>query len=234
MKENLSRAWMRAAIAPLRQRRRRQRELEVARANNINVSEGHLGGYVRASRQTARSGLDVEHGDPRTYTPGLWRWAYEALGVRSVLDVGCGEGHAAAYFREMGCDVLAVDGSVEAKRDSLVPDVHVLHDFAQGPFKPEGQYDLVWCCEFVEHVEARYAPHFLEAFRTSRRHVMMTYAKPGQPGWHHVNCQPAEYWIDRLRDVRFRFDQALTAESRKNAEPGHYRNRGLLFVREDT
>ena len=33
-------------------------------ANNMNVDEGHLGGYIRASSEPAPSGLRVEHGDP--------------------------------------------------------------------------------------------------------------------------------------------------------------------------
>ncbi len=60
---------------------------------------------------------------------------------------------------------------------------------------------------------------------------MMTFAQPGQPGHHHVNCQPEEYWVERLREVGFASDERLTEESRVCAENGHYHNRGLLFVR---
>jgi hypothetical protein len=31
----------------------------------------------------------------------------------------------------------------------------------------------------------------------------MTAAGPGQPGYHHVNCQPKEYWIERMGEFRF-------------------------------
>ena len=102
----------------------------------------------------------------------------DELGVRSVLDVGCGEGHAARFFRDAGCEVLAVDGSLQARRDSVVPESHVVHDFVDGPLVPAQTFDLVWSCEFVEHVEERSADHFLTTFAASRKYVFMTYAPP--------------------------------------------------------
>lgn len=206
-------------------------ELKMARANNLNRDEGHLGGYIRASPNPDPSGLNVEHGDPATWTPTVWQWAYGMLGVRSVLDVGCGEGHAANFFRELGCRVCGIDGSVQAKRDSVIADCHVVHDFITGPYLAEGEFDLVWSCEFVEHVDARYSPNFLATFGCSRKFIMMTYAIPGQGGWHHVNEQPALYWIEKIEEIGFRLDQTLTEESRRVAEPGYYRDTGLLFRR---
>ena len=207
------------------------REQRIAFANNICCDEGHLGGYIRSSPVPAPSGLLVEHGDPATYTPALWRWAHDTLGIRSVLDVGCGEGHCARFFRDLGCHVLGVDGSREAKRSSRIRDVHVVHDFVEGPYLPEHRFDLVWCCEFVEHVEEQHCDNFLATFRASRRFVLLTHALPGQRGWHHVNCRPQRYWVDKLATIGFEFDPELTAESRRVAEPGHYRDHGLVFVR---
>lgn len=200
------------------------------RRNNVNCEEDHLGGYIRSSPRPAPSGLAVEHGDPETWNPRLWRWAVDRFGVQSALDVGCGEGHAARYLRELGVEVLGVDGSKLARRDSRIPDAHVLHDFTTGPYVPNRPFDLAWSCEFVEHVEDRYADNFLTCFEAAEI-VMMTYAAPGQPGWHHVNCRPASYWAWRLLERGFAFDDALTAESRELAEGRHYRERGLLFRR---
>ena len=63
----------------------------------MNISEGHLGGYISASHPRAVE-LGVKDGDSATYAPNLWRWLVDVLGVESVIDVGCGEGHAAAFF----------------------------------------------------------------------------------------------------------------------------------------
>jgi SAM-dependent methyltransferase len=208
-----------------------ERGQAIARANNMNTEEGHLGGYIRASTSPAPSGLNIEHGDPATWNPSLWRWAYDALGVRSVLDVGCGEGHSAAFFERLGCDVCGIDGSRQAKRDTVITGEHIVHDHRNGPYTPVRRFDLVWSCEFVEHVEEQYLPNFLATFEAARRYVMITYAEPGQGGWHHVNCQTANYWISVMDRIDFRFDEELTQLSRGVAEPGHYRDKGLVFER---
>ena len=207
-----------------------EEEWEMARENNFNCEEGHLGGYIRANSKPAPSGLNIEHGDPDTWSPKLWLWAHDVLGVRSVVDVGCAEGHCARFFQGLGCEVLGIDGSVQAKRDSVIPNCHIEHDFVSGPYECNRQFDLVWCCEFVEHVEERYCGNFLSTFRYSQKYIMMTYAQPGETGWHHVNCQPESYWIKKLEQIGFQFDPGLTKESRGQAESGHYHHKGLVFV----
>jgi len=200
-------------------------------ANNIHCEEGHLGGYVKASQQPTLSGLNVEHGAPRTWTPELWRWIVEELGVGSVLDVGCGEGHAAGYFRDLGCEVLGLDGSEQARRDSVIPNHHVLHDFVNGTYTPDRTFDLVWSCEFVEHVEEKYAQNFLDLFCYAEKYLLLTYAPPGQEGWHHVNCQPPSYWIEKVSALGFVLEPELTKRTREIAGHGHYHEKGLAFVR---
>lgn len=207
------------------------RDIAVADANNMNRDEGHLGGYVRSSPKPAPSGICVENGAPGTWSPKLWRWACDELRIRSVLDVGCGEAHSAAFFRSLGCEVLAVDGSTQAKRDSRVPDSHVLHDFTQGPYAPDRDFDLVWSCEFVEHVEPQFVSNFLAAFGRASKFLMMTYAHPGQEGWHHVNCRPASYWISKVEALGFAYDEEITKRAKAAAEPGHFRGKGLVFRR---
>ena len=177
----------------------------------------HLGGYIGG-------------GDPDTWYPDIWSWARHELDARSVLDVGCGEGHSTRYFRDLGCEVLGVDGSPEAQRNSVIPDRLVLHDFTTGPFVPGRTFDLVWSCEFVEHIEEQYARNFLAAFESSNRFVMMTHALPGQPGHHHVNCQPSRYWVQRLKEVGFDLDYRLTRHARALGH-AYFLRSGLVFVK---
>ena len=188
-------------------------ELELSKQWNMNIGEGTLGGYIKANH-------DFTHGDPNTWCPELWKWCRDVLRVRSVLDVGCGEGHSTAFFKELGCEVLGVDGSVQAKENSRIPQFQVIHDFSEGPFIPKQNYDLVWSCEFVEHVEECNMGNFLKTFGYCDKYLMMTFAGPGQLGWHHVNCQPEEYWIKKISAIGFSFNVRLTRKARKIARGG--------------
>jgi hypothetical protein len=179
------------------------------------VVDGHLGGY--------RPG-----GDEATLYPDLWTWLVESWGVRSMVDVGCGEGIAVDHFAALGVDALGVEGIPQ--EHSLI----VTHDYTTGPlyFDPK---DLVWSCEFVEHVEERYVDNFLATFACGLD-VLITHAEPGQAGYHHVNCQPADYWIERMRVIGYDLDPGLTRMTRSlaacNTSPwNHYARSGLAFHR---
>lgn len=182
--------------------------------SGVFVERGHLGGYVTG-------------GDEATFFPDLWRYLVEVEEVKSVLDVGCGEGHALRCFRDMGCNVLGVDGVTQPD-----PDI-VTHDFVQGSLVLNEDYDLVWSCEFVEHVRERYMSNFLRTFRAARL-ALITHADPGQAGYHHVNCRTRDYWLGAMAANGFWFDERLTQESREmaalNTSPwNHFVRSGLAF-----
>jgi len=179
------------------------------------VTAGHLGGYVAG-------------GDPDTYCPALWNWLVQEYGVGSMLDVGCGDGATMDYFAELGCYVHGVDGVIQENPRILC------WDYTHGP-RLFFSRDLVWSCEFVEHVEEQYVSNFLATFECARL-LLMTHAEPGQPGWHHVNCQPASYWINRIEEIGLSFDPELTMRTRSlatvGATPGNYYVKtGLAFIR---
>ena len=180
------------------------------------VEQGHLGGYVVG-------------GDEATMFPNLWGWLVKNLGIKSVLDVGCGDGQAINFFRDSGCEVLGVDG---IEQDD--PDI-AQHDFTHGPFYPEHDFDLCWSCEFVEHVDERYLPNYLHLFRAGNV-VLLTHADPGQAGYHHVNCRTADYWIGVMAAVGYALDEMLTSSARElaalNTSPwNHFVRSGLAFRR---
>jgi SAM-dependent methyltransferase len=186
------------------------------------VLDRHLGGYYAG-------------GDPGTWCPRLWSWAVERFSVRSVLDVGCGEGQSTRFFRELGSDALGVEGSPEAIAQSAIPDAIAQHDFCQGPFRPGRRFDMVWCSEFVEHVEERYVAHILETFRSADRCLLLTHAFPGQRGHHHVNCQPSAYWIDLVERAGFRLSLSHTLAARGVTHAdyhrlNHFGRSGLVFL----
>ena len=179
-------------------------------------SEPHLGG-------------NVKEGDPYTFCPQVWSYVIERFGIDSVLDLGSGVGNAAEYFHRRGLRTVAIDGLVENVRMSLFP--AVCHDLTKGPVITN--VDLVHCQEVVEHIEERYLDNLLRSLACGRV-VLMTHAVPGQTGYHHVNLQPMEYWVNHLAGRGY---SLLVEDSNRIRRIAHQENAvymqrsGLLFHR---
>jgi 2-polyprenyl-3-methyl-5-hydroxy-6-metoxy-1,4-benzoquinol methylase len=101
----------------------------------------HLGGFVQ---------LDI-HG----LSPGTWTYMLQTIGVKSIIDVGCGRGISSTWFIMHGVDTLCVEGSHDAFEKTMIPNPEkyiVEHDYSRGPWWPSKTYDAIWCVEFLEHV----------------------------------------------------------------------------------
>jgi len=174
--------------------------------------------------------------------PLMWAHLVRKHGIRSVLDVGCGKGDSALNFKSLGCDIKSIDGSQEAQTTNLLGEDFVLADYSVGPSPIQTEFDLVWSCEFVEHVEERFMKNYLQDFRRGL-FLAMTFAGPRQPGHHHVNCRPEEYWIRMMYSQGFDYLPEETAELREYAKKDmekndsesdkrffyHFMHRGLFF-----
>ena len=168
------------------------------------VKERGLGGYRTQSKWM------YSH-------PNLWTWFVKELGVASVLDVGCAEGHAIHFFKEMGCDVVGVDGCKYAYNHCIpaIKNNFILHNYCEGPLKIDKDYDLVWSREFVEHVEGKYRDNYLVTFQAAKKYLCMTTPlKVCTRGYHHVNCQDPDYWIDFLKND-FDYSPDLTKKAQE-------------------
>jgi SAM-dependent methyltransferase len=185
-----------------------------------------------------RRGGPVEGSASRTWCPHLWTWLVRRFQVRSVLDLGCGEGRSTRFFRDLGCAVTGVERCARALRDSVVPDSIVHHDFCAGPYLPPAAPDLIWSCDFLPHVEEQSLDHVLQTFAEARKLILITHTSPGrQVGNHPVHCQPGSYWIRRIENLGFRCDAALSRQARvvslrDHAGVNHFARSGLVFVRQ--
>lgn len=97
-------------------------------------------------------GLEVDLGN---ISPEVWKHMVTKLGVKSVLDVGCGRGISSLWFYRHGLDVLCVESSHDAVASTVLPDPKnqlVEHDFSRGPWWPEQTYSACWVVDFLEHV----------------------------------------------------------------------------------
>ncbi|MGH9479879.1 MAG: class I SAM-dependent methyltransferase [Terriglobales bacterium] len=97
----------------------------------------------------------------------------EAIGARSLLDVGCGKGALAAYARrDLGLAVTGVDGSrygVACARFQTGGEMTARADGRRLPFR-RAAFDVVWCNGVLQYLEGAGARQALaELCRTARR-----------------------------------------------------------------
>jgi SAM-dependent methyltransferase len=174
-------------------------------------------------------GGNVDGGDPMSWNPTLWAQLVKRFEVKSVFDVGCGQGHAVLWFRDNLGRAFGIDGLPQNVAQAVTPIFQ--HDLKDRPYHFPS--DLVWSCEVAEHIAPQYVDNYLDTLANAPV-VAMTHAMPDQAGYHHVNCQPSEYWIERMKARGYAHDwHATTAWRHVAAQDGHvyFTRSGLVFVR---
>jgi hypothetical protein len=177
----------------------------------------HLGGHANKTH------LDT----------GVLKYMIEKYGVKTMLDIGCGPGGMVYHARELGIDTHGIDGDFTLERTG---EFFTLHDYTTGPSSLTENYDMVWSCEFVEHVEEEYIPNFMPDFQRAK-YVVMTFSEKN--GHHHVNLKPASYWIGIFESYGFSHIEEETTTIRnvttmnldKKQKKQFVKNNGLFFVR---
>lgn len=150
--------------------------------------------FTVVDEQRPDLGGNCRHGDSLSITPNLWRYLVERFAPYSMLDVGCGEGHALAAFQRLGVIAHGIDGLAQQHRSVRHP--FAIHDLTQQAYRYP--CDLVYCVEVVEHLQERYLANLMDTLCNAPV-VVMTHAVPGQNGHHHVNLKPQSYWLEQFQ-----------------------------------
>ena len=171
---------------------------------------------------------------------GALNYMIRMFGIKSMIDIGCGPGGMVDLARNKGLKVLGIDGDHTVQRSSTAEKFVHIHDYTLGPSNIDKSFDLAWSCEFVEHVYEEYLPNFMADFQRAK-FVIMTYAPPGKPGHHHVNCNTEQYWKDVFKEYGFLYDANMTRQIREVSTMGRIKNgksvkqfvkdHGLCFVK---
>lgn len=153
---------------------------------------------------------------------GILQAIREKYPVATALDIGCGTGEMVTRMRDRNIRATGIEGDLNlaARHPHIIG-----HDYARGPLDL-GPHDLAWSTEFLEHVWDRNLPNVLTTLAPCR-HILATAAPPGRGGHHHVNCQPAAYWIDLLASAGFGFEAEFTDHLKARSVP-------LLYMRDGT
>ena len=182
------------------------------------IHDGHLGGYV-------------EGGDDGTYAPKLWDALIADLDIKSMVDIGCGEGHSSKYFADKRIRVLAIDGSKKVLATAVYRPI-IVHDYCESAYIPDRIYDLSWCCECLEHIDEKYIPNFMATFKKSKI-AAITHALPGQGGYHHINEKDDVYWIEQFKKYGFKYNEEASIKYRAIDEDTYFSISGMIFINKE-
>jgi SAM-dependent methyltransferase len=128
----------------------------------------------------------------------------------SLLDVGCGTGTWLRAALDTGVkDVVGIDGVEIASNSLLVPEKCFLVRDLTKPIDLGRRFDLAVCLEVAEHLEVEHAETLIQTLVRHSDCVVFSAAAPGQPGQHHVNCEPPSAWQGRFNDLGFCCDDEV-------------------------
>jgi len=133
------------------------------------------------------------------------------------------------FFHRLGIRAHGIDGLLANVRRAVTP--IALHDLLAGPYVMP--VDLVWSCEVAEHIAHEKVNHYIDTL-VNGRIIAMTHALPGQGGYHHVNCQPKEYWTKLIIErgyVLSEDNQIIMEISSKDQTWNYFSKSGLVFLR---
>ncbi len=160
---------------------------------------------------------------------GALDYLISKFNIKSMIDIGCGPGGMVELAVTKGLLTSGVDGDDKVIRPDSIKHYIKIHDYSKESYSPDW-FDLGWSVEFVEHVDKPFMPNFLETFKKCK-YVAMTHAMPGQPGHHHVNCMPIEYWLGAMEAIGFSVMIDETNEMRKAStmRERYIRQQGYIF-----
>jgi cyclopropane fatty-acyl-phospholipid synthase-like methyltransferase len=148
----------------------------------------------------------------------------------TLVDLGCGTGEYARFFRRHGIDVEAYDGNPYTEQ--LTGGIGQVKDLSQ-PFDLQKQFKCVMSLEVGEHIPAEFEQTFLDNII---KHcidggiIIISWAVPGQDGDGHVNCQTNDYIMQQMQQRGYYLENNLTNQLRKAASLWWFKNTLMVFI----
>ena len=135
---------------------------------------------------------------------------FEDKSPQSLLDVGCGPGTWLKAALEFGVgDVLGIDGVSIPDHQLFVPKGLIRQQDLTLAWNLGRVFDLALCLEVAEHLDAEWASMLIKNLTAHANMIVFSAACPGQPGYHHVNCQWPTYWQELFNREGYTCSDAL-------------------------
>lgn len=151
------------------------------------------------------------------------------LGPQSVLDVGCGSGAWLSVWKDLGVEVLGLDGDyVDPTFLAIDPQEFRATDLNQS-FDLNKKFDLVQCLEVAEHIPKENAEKLVQSITRHSTQVLFSAAPPGQGGIMHVNEQPYSYWRNIFLEFDFELYDFIRPQIENHPEVSSWYRYNLMF-----
>jgi len=154
------------------------------------------------------------------------------LGIKSILDVGCGRGAWLREWRASGVAIAqGVDGPYVREQSLLIPvEDFTAVDLSQ-KFDLGRRYDLVTSLEVAEHLPRSGSEAFISSLATHADLVLFSAATPGQGGENHINERPPLFWQGVFAKMGFEaYDVVRPAFRTDNSVEPWYRFNTVLYA----
>lgn len=146
--------------------------------------------------------------------------------LKTIIDIGCGNGKYTAALKEAGYVCRGYDGS-PLTMDITRGECGIM-DFSKDV--DLGRYDLVLSLEVGEHIPVEYEQIFIDNLcRHSKGSILISWAIEGQAGTGHVNCRNNDYIIAEMKERGFIYDEELSQYFRGNSYLPWFKNTLMYF-----
>ena len=153
--------------------------------------------------------------------------------IKSVLDVGCGQGAWLSVWREFGVgDITGIDGNYVDVDRLKIPKEHFVVGDLREPFDLGRDFDLVQCLEVAEHLPEISARSLVTSLTRHANLVLFSAAAKGQGGENHINEQSYDYWRQLFAQKDFvAFDSIRPKILDDKSIEAWYRYNTFLYIR---
>lgn len=133
--------------------------------------------------------------------------------IKNIYDFGCGHGEYLHEAVKKYPDLEAI-GFEGYMTDGIFNNI-VKQDLSIPLNLPK--VDLVLSIEVGEHIPVEFENIFLDNLtKSTKKHLILSWAIEGQHGDGHVNCRNNDYIIEQITKRGFEFDVETTKSMRKN------------------